>query len=72
MFNKSKWIPLIMYNDSGKNFVVLCRRNFRSGMLYFKVKPMNRWGLSQTHDYPKLDCDEQFKKLMEMVKWKKI
>lgn len=66
MFGKfTKWIPLSEYNFGETEYLILARRNIKSGMIYFKVKHvagrMNGvrlapWGL---------DIKEQFKELMK-------
>ena len=39
---KNKWIPLVAYNDSGKDTLVLAKRNSRTGMIRFRTKSMTR------------------------------
>ena len=61
----SKWIPIHIYNFSGDKFLLMGRMNLKSGMLYFKVKRLNR--LSDTnHNMPVniFDPREQFEKLL--------
>ena len=35
---KTKWIPLVAYNQSGNDYIVFVRKGLRSGMLYLKLK----------------------------------
>ena len=45
MKNWTKWIPLGMMNFAGKDYVVLCRKNKRTGRLKFKTVRVNGWWL---------------------------
>jgi len=56
---KSRWIPLMAYEYYGNSYIVLCRKNLRNGMLYFKCKKMN--GLSSlSYKVPAIDVNMQF------------
>jgi len=61
---KTKWIPLLSYEYNGSIYITLCRRNYRTGMLHFETRKVNR---NSTHCYqkPLLNIDDQFKLIME-------
>jgi hypothetical protein len=65
MFKKSKWIPLMAYEYSGNSYMILCSKNLKTGMLYFKCKKMNGFS-SLSYRYPKIDTDTQFEILMKL------
>lgn len=63
---KTKWVPMVSYNHMGHTFIVLCRKNLKTGMLYFKVKRMN--GIfSLMYVVPKLDANIQFDFIMSLT-----
>lgn len=41
VFNKTAWVPLTTYRFGDATRIVLFRKNFRTGMLYFKTKKIN-------------------------------
>lgn len=56
---KSKWIPLMAYEYYGDSYIILCRKNLRNGMLYFKCKKMNGRS-SLSYKVPDIDVNKQF------------
>ncbi len=40
--NKTKWIPIGLFKHGSRNKIVFARRNIKTGMLYFKVKVVNK------------------------------
>jgi hypothetical protein len=63
-FRKAQWIPLDTYVDGGTNFIVMARKNTRTGMLYFRVKRMTRKFHYVHLPSVGLDIKEQFTKLI--------
>ena len=41
----TKWIPLGNYNFSDDDYVVMARKNLKTGMLYFKIRKISGWML---------------------------
>lgn len=62
--NKSKWIPLMTYLYAGNSYMILCRKNLKTGMLYFKVKRLNAFAPS--YQKVALDINKQFQIIMDM------
>ncbi len=60
----SKWVPLASYEHSGNVYLIMCRKNTKSGMLYFKTKMINR-PLTCCFQQPSLEIDKQFIVIME-------
>ena len=62
---KSKWIPLVAYNDSGKDFLVLAKRNRITGMIRFRTKRMTGLNtLSHFASCININIVDQFAKVM--------
>ena len=52
MFRKlSKWVVLSTFNQGGTDYVLFCRKNLKTGMLYFKCKSAS----------PKFVCSYNFR-----------
>ena len=51
-----------MYEDSGTVYIVLCRKNLKTGMLYFRTKQINRT-FTQCYKTVDIDIKEQFEKI---------
>ena len=63
MKNKTKWIPIISYEYSGKSHVIFCRLNKKTGMMYFKDKKIHS-KFTNCYIYPVFNTEEQIKKLL--------
>lgn len=61
---KTKWIPLSEYNHNGIEYLILMRKNIRTGMIYFKVKHIAGFTNYVRLSPLGLDVKEQFNKLM--------
>ena len=60
---KTKWEILTFYENQGTVFAVLCRKNVKTGMLYFKCKGVNKSNLP-LYTYPSVNINKQFEKIM--------
>jgi len=40
---KSKWIPLGNFSHGSSDHITFVKKNFKTGMLYFKTKQVNGW-----------------------------
>lgn len=69
--NYSKWIPLSSYESSGNLYVIFVRKNFRTGMMSFRTKILNRPFTSVTNLlHGQIDIGEQWRKICEVDKQK--
>lgn len=69
MFGKrsTKWIVLATYNESGNDYAVLCRKNKKTGMLYFRTKMVGKYfGCSYLFSGNIVDINTQFNKIIEL------
>lgn len=63
---KTKWIPLIAYNNNGTDYFVLVRKGIKSGMIYFKTKDITPFSkCSYNFRSSIFDIKEQFSKLLD-------
>jgi hypothetical protein len=63
--NKTKWIPLCSYVSGYDNYIVLARKNLKTGMIYFKTKRINsRFADSCGSAAINLDINKQFNLLI--------
>lgn len=44
MSKKTKWKPLVTYNNMGYDYIVFARKGRKSGMVYFKTKRVTPFG----------------------------
>ena len=70
LFSFSKWIPLTVYdNTCMTRYLLMARRNFKTGTISFKSKKINRISSHDTF-YTSLEMVKQFDKLLEEVESK--
>ena len=69
MFNKkvTKWIPLGKWAWDGNEYVVMARRNLKTGMLRFKSKRVNKHLLGYNHPVLPTDIIDVRKAWEELV-----
>ena len=67
LFSFTKWIPLTVYNDACMTqYLLLARRNKKTGMISFKSKRINRI-TSHYNFLIDMNIGRQFDKLFEEV-----
>lgn len=65
----TKWIVLECYNQNGKDFVCLVKKNLDTGMLYFKVKRITPdFNLSYMFNHLTINIQKQFQTILDMEK----
>jgi len=62
---KTKWLPLVAYNQSGTDYIVFVRKGIKSGMIYFRTKRITpTFSISYNFQKTLLDIKEQFDKIL--------
>lgn len=64
--NLTKWTPFGNYSHGSDNYIVLARKNTKTGMIYFKVKNINRFKYSNIFvPNDLIDVKKAFKYLLD-------